>query len=94
MTEIESSANYWIHELLVVWLQVFVLCLVHPMLPVSLDCPFLLPFRYSLTCICPVSCAPYVASFSDKYMLENTEMVVKRTIQRNWQHRVHETQDK
>jgi hypothetical protein len=34
------------------------------MLPVSLDCPFLLPFRYSLTCICPVSCAPYVASFS------------------------------
>ena len=34
------------------------------MLPVSLDCPFLLPLRYSLTCICPVSCVPYVASFS------------------------------
>ena len=34
------------------------------MLPVSLDCPFTLPLRYSLTCICPVSCVPYVASFS------------------------------
>ena len=41
----------------------FVLCLVHPMLPVSLG-PFLLPLRYSLTFICPVSCVPYVASFS------------------------------
>jgi hypothetical protein len=37
---------------------------VYPMLPVSLDCPFSLPIRYSLTCICPVSCVPYVASFS------------------------------
>jgi hypothetical protein len=27
-------------------------------------------------------------------MLENTERVIKRTIQRNWQHMVHETQDK
>ena len=45
-------------------LTLFVLCLVYPMLPVSLDCPFLLPLRYSLTCICPVSCVPYVASFS------------------------------
>jgi hypothetical protein len=26
------------------------------MLPVSLDCPFALPLRYSLTFICPVSC--------------------------------------
>ena len=34
------------------------------MLPVSLDCPFTLPLRYSLTFICPVSCVPYVASFS------------------------------
>jgi hypothetical protein len=35
------------------------------MLPVSLDCQFfLLPLRYSLTFICPVSCVPYVASFS------------------------------
>jgi hypothetical protein len=34
------------------------------MLPVSLDCHFLLPLRYSLTFICPVYCLPYVASFS------------------------------
>jgi hypothetical protein len=33
-------------------------------LPVSLDCPFVLPLRYSLTFICPVSCVPYVASSS------------------------------
>ena len=33
------------------------------MLPVSLDCPFLLPLRCSLTFICPVSCLPYVACF-------------------------------
>ena len=44
--------------------HVFVLCLVYPMLPVSLGCTFLLPLRYSLTFICPVSCVPYVASFS------------------------------
>ena len=40
------------------------ICLVYPMLPVSLDCPFSLPLRYSLTFICPVSCVPYVTSFS------------------------------
>ena len=34
------------------------------MLTVSLDCPFTLPLRYSLTCICAVSCVSYVASFS------------------------------
>jgi hypothetical protein len=34
------------------------------MLLVSLDCPFLLPVRYSFTFICPVSCVSYVASFS------------------------------
>ena len=34
------------------------------MLPVSLDCPFLLPLQYSLAFICPVSCVPYVASVS------------------------------
>ena len=26
-------------------------------------------------------------------MLENTEGIIKRTIQRNWQHRIHKTQD-
>ena len=46
------------------YLTLFVMCLVYPMLPECLDCPFSLPLRYSLTCICPVSCVPYVASFS------------------------------
>ena len=45
-------------------LHLFVLELVYPMLPVSLDWPFLLPFWYSLTFICPMSCVPYDASFS------------------------------
>ena len=40
------------------------MCLVYPMLPVPLDCSFTLRLRYSLTCICPVSCVSYVASFS------------------------------
>ena len=34
------------------------------MLAVSLDFPFLLPLRYSLTFICPVSDVPYVAMLS------------------------------
>ena len=34
------------------------------MLPVSLDCLFVLPLRYSLAFVCPVSCVHYVASFS------------------------------
>ena len=37
-------------------LLVFVLCLVCPMLPVSLDCPFLIALRFSLTFTCHVSC--------------------------------------
>jgi hypothetical protein len=44
--------------------KLFVLCLVYPILPVSLDCSFFLPLRYSLTFICPVSGVPYFASFS------------------------------
>jgi uncharacterized membrane protein len=50
--------------------RLFVLCLVYPMLPVSLDCIFLLPLWYSLTFICPVSCVPYVTSFSGLYILD------------------------
>ena len=42
----------------------FVLRLVYLMLQVSLDCPFSLPFWYSLTCICPASYVSYVASLS------------------------------
>jgi hypothetical protein len=44
--------------------HLFVLCLVYPMLPISLDWPCVLPLRYSLTFVCSVSCVPYVASFS------------------------------
>ena len=44
--------------------HLFVMCLLYPLLPVSLDCPFSLPLRYSLTFICPVSRVSYVASFS------------------------------
>jgi hypothetical protein len=73
--------------------HLFILCLVYPILPVSLDCTLLiapsvfsnvylscvlctlccqflwivhywLPLRCSLTFIYPVSCVPYVASFS------------------------------
>jgi hypothetical protein len=46
-----------------------VLCLVYPMLPVSLDYPFLI--RYSLTFICLVSCVPNVASFSGLPILDS-----------------------
>jgi hypothetical protein len=82
----------------ILW-RLFVLCLVYPMLPVSLDCPFLiaplvfsdvylscvlctlccqflwiiylwLPLWYSLTFICPVSCVPYVDSFSGLYIFD------------------------
>jgi hypothetical protein len=79
--------------------HVFVLCLVYPMLPVSLDCPFTLPLGYSLTCICPVSCVSYVNSFSGLSFYITTSVRIpkrkcKRTIQRNWQHRIHKTQDK
>ena len=44
------------------WIVLFITPSV--MLPVSLDCLSSLPLRYSLTCICPVSCVPNVASFS------------------------------
>ena len=47
-----------------IFYHLFVLCLVYPILPVSLDCPFSFPLRYSPTFICPVSCVPNVASFS------------------------------
>ena len=57
----------WIVHLLLpygILLRLFVPCLVYPMLSVSLDCPFIIALRYSLTFICSVSCVPYVVSFS------------------------------
>jgi hypothetical protein len=59
---------------------VFVLCLVFPILPVS------------LYCFCPVSCVPNVASI-DTGNIGNTRHRAK-TIQRHWQHWEHKTQDK
>ena len=44
--------------------RLFVLCHVYPMLSVSLDCPFVIVLRYTLTFICSVSCVLYVVSFS------------------------------
>jgi hypothetical protein len=57
----------WIVHLLSpygILLRLFVLCLVYPMLSVSLDCSFYIALQYSLTFICPVSCVLYVVSFS------------------------------
>jgi hypothetical protein len=41
---------------------------VYPYLPSSLDCPFSLPLRYSLTFICAVPCVLCVASFSGLFL--------------------------
>ena len=49
-------------------LFVFVLCLVYPMLPVSLDCSFLIAPCF--VCLRPVSCVPNVASFSGLFFLD------------------------
>jgi hypothetical protein len=49
-------------------LFVFVLCLVYPMLPVSLDCLFLIAPCF--VCLRPVSCVPNVASFSGLSILD------------------------
>jgi hypothetical protein len=49
---------------------VFVLCLVYPMLPLSLDClcPVYPMLPLSLDCLCPVSCVPDVASVSGLFL--------------------------
>jgi hypothetical protein len=69
----------------ILW-RLFVQCLVYSMLPVSLDCPFLI--------------VPLV--FSNVYSQETGQINVREyqrdnqkwTIQRHWQHRVHKTLDK
>jgi hypothetical protein len=77
----------------ILW-NLFVLCLVYPMLPVSLDCLFWLSLWCSLTFFCPVS---YLSSVQDTGQIKVREYQRgnhKWTIQRIWQHRVHKTQDK
>jgi hypothetical protein len=49
---------------------VFVLCLVCPMLPVSLDCLRPVSCVPNVASLRPVSCVPYVASFSGLSILE------------------------
>ena len=50
---------------------IFDLCLVYPVLPVSLDCPFLIaPSVFSNVYFRPVSCVPGVASFSGLSILD------------------------
>jgi hypothetical protein len=78
----------WIvHSWLSLWFSLtFVLYLVYPMLPVSLDCPFLI--------------VPLVFSSNIGYtryrtkVRENQRDNQEWTIQRNWQHWAHKIQDK
>jgi hypothetical protein len=94
-------------------LTFIVLCLVYPMLPVSLDCPFLIaPLVFSdvyLSCVlCTLCCQflwivyfwlPLWHSLRYTRHLANKRQRIPKgnqiyTIQRNWQHRVHKTQEK
>jgi hypothetical protein len=64
------------------------MCLVYPMLPVSLDCHYLIaPSVFSnvyLSCVLCTLCCQFLWIVIIQIM----------TIQRNWQHRVHKTQEK
>jgi hypothetical protein len=73
-------------------LFVFVLCLVYPMLPVSLDC---LSSSYVLCTQCCqllwIVCLRLM-SYPEKLATLGTQDIRRRqTIQRNWQHYVHKT---
>ena len=66
---VQCCSCLWIvHSWLPLVLFVFVLCLVCPMLLVSLDCPFLIAPCF--VCLCPVSCASNVASVSGLSILD------------------------
>jgi hypothetical protein len=58
--------NWWLLVRYSLMFVVLDLCPVYPMLPVSLDCPFLIACTVFSNVCCPrlVSCVPYVASFS------------------------------
>ena len=91
------------------WFCFACLCLVYPVLPVSLECPFVIahsvfsnvylscvlctlcfqflwvvhfwiPIRYFLTFICPVSCVPYAATFSELSILDCPFGILKRLL--------------
>jgi hypothetical protein len=73
---VHSWLPHWF-SLTFIYYQLSVLCLVYPMLPVSLDCTFLITPSvslnvYLLPTVCPVSCVPNVASVSGLYILDYT----------------------
>jgi hypothetical protein len=79
--------HFWLLVRYSLMFVVLDLCPVYPMLPVFLDCPFLIARSVFSNVWCPwlVSCVPYVASFSGlsgQQTLENTEQAI-----RNWQSR-------
>jgi len=58
-------------------LFVFVLCLVYPMLPVSLDFPFVITLRYSLTFI--------------SIVMVNNSIIINKTNNHLWRHNIEHT---
>jgi hypothetical protein len=56
--------------------RLFVLCLVYPVLPLSLECLFLISPSFSLTLICPVPCVPSATIVSGKSGMYNPETMV------------------
>jgi hypothetical protein len=64
------------------------------MLPVSLDCPFLMAPCF--VCLCPVSCVSNVASVSGLYILDGPLFCLSLScvLCRHWQHEINKTQDK
>jgi hypothetical protein len=66
-----GNAGYTRHRTSVSLTFIFVLCLVYPVLPVSLDCPFLIsPSIFSNVYFRPVSCVPGVTSVSGLSILD------------------------
>jgi hypothetical protein len=57
-------------------LFVFVFCFVYPVLPVSLDCPFWLSFRYSLTFIYSCYLPSYYPSWLTKILFSILSYVI------------------
>jgi hypothetical protein len=79
-----------------VLLVCFVLCLVCPMLPLSLDCPFLIvPSVFSnvylLPIMCPVSCVPNVSSIGTQDIVRNklTKQEIQHRKLKWWPTRTH-----
>jgi hypothetical protein len=81
---------------------VFILCLVYQMLPVSLDCPFFIAPQCCLSssCVLCTKCCQFLWIVHSTLGTQDTGRRQTKlrgneewTIQRNWQHLVHKTQD-